>query len=168
MEQEIAGFGRKAAMQHMVPAQDAGFRVRAATSSDLPSVIELDRDITGLAKPEYWNDLFDRYVNRGRNRFFFVAETDDALVGYIIGEVRAWEFGSPPCGWIFGVTVKPGTRLGRIGTTLFEAITTRFREAGVGKVRTMIARDNTLLMSFFRSQGMMAGPFIELEMDLDE
>ena len=34
------------------------------------------------------------------------------------------------------------------------------------KVRTMLGRDNTLILSFFRSQGMMAGPFIPLEMDL--
>ena len=31
----------------------------------------------------------------------------------------------------------------------------------------MLARDNTLILSFFRSQGMMAGPLIPLEMDLD-
>jgi hypothetical protein len=30
----------------------------------------------------------------------------------------------------------------------------------------MLGRDNTLILSFFRSQGMMAGPFIPLEMDL--
>ena len=29
-----------------------------------------------------------------------------------------------------------------------------------------LASDNTLILSFFRSQGMMAGPFIPLEMDL--
>jgi hypothetical protein len=37
----------------------------------------------------------------------------------------------------------------------------------MNKVRTMLARDANLVMSFFRSQGMMAGPFVELEMDLD-
>ncbi len=31
----------------------------------------------------------------------------------------------------------------------------------------MLARDNTLVLSFFRSQGMMAGPLIPLEMDLE-
>ena len=32
----------------------------------------------------------------------------------------------------------------------------------------MIPRDATDLMSFFRAQGMMAGPFIQLETDMDE
>ena len=31
------------------------------------------------------------------------------------------------------------------------------------KLRTLLARDNTLILSFFRSQGMMAGPLIPLE-----
>jgi hypothetical protein len=30
----------------------------------------------------------------------------------------------------------------------------------------MLARDDTLILSFFRSQGMTAGPFIPLEMSL--
>jgi hypothetical protein len=31
----------------------------------------------------------------------------------------------------------------------------------------MLSSDNTLILSFFRSQGMMAGSLIPLEMDLD-
>ncbi|MFL9829192.1 hypothetical protein ABTU92_30755, partial [Rhodoplanes sp. SY1] len=60
------------------------------------------------------------------------------------------------------------TRLAAVGSSLFAAICERFRKAGVSKVRTMIARDHQLILSFFRSQGMMGGPFVELEMDLDE
>ena len=41
------------------------------------------------------------------------------------------------------------------------------KDDGVQIVRTMIAREDNLNMSFFRSQGMMAGPFIELEMSVD-
>jgi GNAT superfamily N-acetyltransferase len=81
--------------------------------------------------------------------------------------VRDWEFGSAPCGWVFGIDVEPGSRLAGIGARLLEAICASFRRAGVRKVRTMLSRDNKLILSFFRSQGMMAGPFIPLEMDLD-
>jgi GNAT superfamily N-acetyltransferase len=81
--------------------------------------------------------------------------------------VRDWEFGSPPCGWVFGINVRPDTRLGGTGTRLLEAIVDAFRRAGVTKVRTLLARDNTLVLSFFRSQGMTAAPFIPLELDLE-
>jgi hypothetical protein len=37
----------------------------------------------------------------------------------------------------------------------------------VRTVRTLLARDNNLILSFFRSQGMMAAPYIPLEMELE-
>ena len=83
-----------------------------------------------------------------------------------MGDVRDWEFGSPPCGWVFGIGVRPDARLGSIATQLLDAICDGFRRLGVDKVRTLLARDNQLVLSFFRSQGMMAAPFIPLEKDL--
>ncbi len=146
----------------------AGVRIRPAVAADVPLVIALDEEVTGLAKPDYWRDMFDRFgARRHGERFFLVAERQDRIEGFVIGETRAWEFGSPPCGWIFAIQVRPKGRLKGVGTQLFEAITERFRKTGVVSVRTMLARDNTTILSFFRSQGMMAGPFIELEMTLD-
>lgn len=142
--------------------------VRPATAADLPAVIALDAESTGLAKPEYWRDLFELFGDRKFGRHFLVAELDGEVVGFITGEVRAWEFGSPPCGWVFAINVKPGIRLGGIATGLFDAICAQFRTAGMVKVRTMLRRDHHLIMSFFRSQGMMAGPFIQLEKDLEQ
>ena len=88
-------------------------------------------------------------------------------VGFIIGEVRAWEFGSQPCGWVFAEGVSPDARLAGVGTALFNAIRQRFGKTGVTKIRTMISRTNHLMMAFFRSQGMMAGHYLQMEMDLE-
>jgi GNAT superfamily N-acetyltransferase len=156
----------------MKPAPDpkklAAWRIRPAVHSDLQALIALDEEITGLAKRKYWKETFSHHRTQPRlPRFLLVAEEDGRVEGFIIGEVRAWEFGEPPCGWIFAVQVRPKTRLRGVGTQLFEALCGAFRCAGVVKVRTMMARDNHLVLSFFRSQGMMAGPFIELETALD-
>lgn len=141
--------------------------VRPVRAEDLPHVIRLDRRNTGTEKREYWRDLFERYTRAERNRFFLVAERNGRFVGFIIGEVRAWEFGSPPCGWVFAIGVEPEMRVSSVGSRLMDEICERFKSAGVAKVRTMLARDDQLVMSFFRSQGMMAGPFIQLEKSLD-
>lgn len=145
-------------------------RIRAAGPADLGAVIDIDAEVTGLRKVDYWYELFARYGGaRGRqHRFFLVAERDGQVVGFIIGEVRDWEFGSPPCGWVFGISVRRGARQSGIASQLLDAICADFRRAGVDKVRTLLARDDHLVMSFFRSQGMMAAPFIALERDLDE
>lgn len=147
--------------------EPAGIVIRPAAAADVPAVVALDERQTGTAKPEYWHDLFERYQNRGDQRHFLVAESGGALLGFIIGEIRAWEFGSPPCGWVFAIGVQPHARLRKVATRLLDAISERFRKAGIAKLRTMPARDDNLILSFFRSQGMMAGPFIQLEKDLD-
>jgi ribosomal protein S18 acetylase RimI-like enzyme len=144
-----------------------GVRVRAALGSDLPAVIALDAENTGIPKAAYWNERFEWYAGRQPDRFFLVAERDETMLGFIVGEVRAWEFGSPPSGWIFAIHISPDARLRGLGTLLFEEICVRFRKAGVQHVRTMLAKDAHLLLSFFRSLGMVGGPFIQLERRLE-
>jgi ribosomal protein S18 acetylase RimI-like enzyme len=148
--------------------------IRRARAADIAHVIALDERVTGLAKPKYWHEVFAHYgKRRSDDRLFLVAEPRDAkprfpVLGFIIGEVRAWEFGSEPCGWVIALSVDPRARLQGLGQTLFGAIAQEFKNAGVGKMRTMVARDNRLHLMFFRSQGMMAGPYIQLEKELDE
>ena len=143
-------------------------RVRPAQPGDLDRVIAIDARVTGVEKTDYWYEVFHRYGARGgRQRFFFVADLDGVVEGFVIGEVRDWEFGEPPCGWVFGIAVRPEARLAGVGARLLEAVQAAFRAAGVGKVRTLVARNNHLVLSFFRSQGMIAAPFIPLELDLE-
>ncbi len=142
--------------------------VRPVRRADLDQVIAIDATVTGLEKRKYWASVFRRYAAGGRTEpQFLVALAQERVVGFVIGEVRDWEFGSPPCGWVFAIDVAPQARLGGVGSRLLEAISASFRRAGVRKLRTMLARDNTLILSFFRSHGMMAGPLISLEMDLE-
>jgi GNAT superfamily N-acetyltransferase len=146
----------------------ADLRVRPVDAADLGQIISIDTEVTGLEKTDYWYELFHRYgAGRTRQKLFLVAESGTGIEGFIIGEVRDWEFGSAPCGWVFGISVRPGARLAGVGALMLEAICDGFRHAGVDKVRTLLARDNGLVLSFFRSQGMMAAPFIPLEKDLD-
>ena len=141
--------------------------IRPIRRGDLDHVITLDATVTGREKRSYWRSVYKRYSAPGQaGRQFLVAAAGGRVRGFIIGEVRDWEFGSAPCGWVFAIDVEPDFRLAGIGTRLLKAICASFRRAGVTKLRTMHARDNTLILSFFRSQGMMAGPFLPLEMDL--
>ena len=149
-------------------AANAGVRVRTVRAGDLGDVIAIDAEVTRLPKPDYWAGIYRRYGGgRREQRFFLVADDGDRIQGFVIGEVRDWEFGSPRCGWVFAISVRPRARQAGTGSRLLEAICEGFRRLGVTKVRTMLSRDNQLILSFFRSQGMMAAPFIPLEIDLD-
>lgn len=141
-------------------------KIRRARRADLAQVVDIDARITGLRKPEYWAGILRRYGGRDPGRLFLVSVEKGEVHGYIVGEIRDWEFGSPPCGWVFGIGVRREARLRLTGTRLLEEICAAFRARGVDKVRTLLARDNALVLAFFRSQGMMAAPFIALERDL--
>lgn len=162
----------KKMLSAVAPTQSADSRaetleIRPVRHSDLDAVIAIDTMVTGLEKRAYWNSLYRRYADSvATGQYFLVAVRGEETIGFAIGEVRDWEFGAPPCGWVFAIDVHPQARLAGAATQLLKAICDNFRQAGVSKVRTMLSRDNTLILSFFRSQGMMIGPFIPLEMDL--
>lgn len=143
--------------------------IRNAIASDLEAVILLDELDTKEDKPAYWKGVFDHYLNRDKNdRHFLVAESDNTVVGFIIGEVRAWEFGSPPCGWVFALSVAPNAREMSVGRRMFDEMSSRLKQSGVLMVRTMVDIDNKLTLSFFRSLGLRTGRYIEMEKQLVE
>ncbi len=143
--------------------------IRNAILSDINAVIELDLVGTPEEKLAYWQGIFDRYVTTGKDGvFFLVAEINGEVIGFAIGEVRAWEFGSPPCGWVFSLSVSPKTRERGVGRLMFKEMCQRLKNAGVSTVRTMVDRENKLTLSFFRSQGLRTGRYIELEKQIGD
>jgi ribosomal protein S18 acetylase RimI-like enzyme len=142
--------------------------IRNAVPSDLDVIIALDEVGPKEEKPAYWRGIFDHYVKGGKKSWIFlVAETGGEVVGFISGEVRAWEFGSPPCGWVFALAVSPKTRGMGIGQRMFDEICRRLKQAGVTTVRTMVDRSNKVTLSFFRSKGLRTGRYIELEKEIE-
>lgn len=137
--------------------------------SDLPAVVRLDAKLTGRRKPAYWTKVFGDFVSapRGSTRVGLAAREDVGLSGYLLGEVRAFEFGSAPCGWIFSVGVDPGQAHRGIGSALVAEAGRRFGRAGVSTVRTMVPRHDVSMLAFFRSNGFVGGSFTQLELDLE-
>jgi hypothetical protein len=123
--------------------------IRNAVPTDLDAVIEIDDVGPKEEKPAYWRGIFAHYGSgEKKDRIFLVAEAGGEIVGFIAGEVRAWEFGSAPCGWVFALAVSPRMR-------------------GAATVRTMVDRNNKVTLSFFRSRGLRSGRYIELEREID-
>ena len=150
-------------------AAPPALRIRTVKAADLPAVVALDATVTGLHKAAYWQRVYRRYGLRGQGqRHFLVATLDERVCGFVIGEVRDWEFGAPPCGWLFAIDVVPGARQQGVGGRLLAELARRFRREGVDTLRTMTATGNSLIQSFFRSQGMRAGHLLPLEMDIGE
>lgn len=137
--------------------------------TDLAAVIRLDAHLTSRRKPSYWKTVFREFVGsrRSASRVGLAARSGAQLSGYLLGEVRAFEFGSPPCGWIFAVGVDPEQAHHGIGSALVAEAGRRFQRAGVATVRTMVRRNDVSLLAFFRSNGFVGGSFTQLELGLE-
>ena len=145
---------------------DADFLIESVALEDIPDIVEIDLQVTGEKKADFWYGCYARQTKDPKCRFL-VARRDGELAGFTIGAIQAWEFGSRPCGWVEVITVSPSHRNRHVATRLVEALRTYFQENDINSVRTMIHIDDHRLMSFFRMQGMAAGPYIELEMQVD-
>ena len=143
--------------------------VRPLTRRDLDDVARIDALHTGSRKRRYWRRVFDEFLGSParRDRVGLGAEVGRRLAGYLLAEVRAFEFGSPPCGWVFAVGVDPGQLRRGLASALLEEACRRFRRAKVSEVRTMVRRTDIPVLSFFRASGFIGGPFVQLERDLE-
>jgi ribosomal protein S18 acetylase RimI-like enzyme len=154
------------------PARPRGaepLRIRRLSNSDLPAVTRIDAHHTGQRKPSYWRGVLSEFLGRrsdGRARVGLAAQAGRRVVGYLLGEVRAFEFGSEPCGWIFAVGVDPSALRGGVGAALLEEACRAFHQAGLARVRTMVRRSDVPVLAFFRSSGFAGGAYVQLELDV--
>ncbi len=148
----------------------ARMSIRPLSSADLADVARIDARHTGRCKTAYWRGILREFLDAGhaRSRVGLAAADAGRIAGYLLGEIRAFEFGSEPCGWIFAVAVDPGAAHRGIGSALVAEARRRFRRQGVSTVRTMVRRNDVPLLAFFRSNGFAGGSFVELERDVND
>jgi len=144
-------------------------KVRALRMADLDDVIRIDELHTGERKAKYWRRVFGLFLRSSgeARRIGLAAEGAKGIDGYLLGETRAFEFGSEPCGWVFAIGVDPSLLRAGIATSLLDEARKRFRKAGIAKVRTMVRREDIPVLSFFRASGFAGGSFVQLEQDLE-
>ncbi len=135
-------------------------------SADLPEVAAIYADRTGVEPPPSWLDRVSELLDRPHGTVAVVAGEGGRVLGYLVGEVRSWEFGSGPAGWIVGVGVSRASQGSGVGRQLIDAALAGFRAAGVDAARTMVRRDDVDVLRFFRNAGFAAGPYTELELEL--
>lgn len=144
--------------------------IRAMTAGDLRAVSAIHVTLVGEAVPADWRASVGARLEPGSSRRHaaLVAIGDHAeVVGYVVGEVRTWEFGSPPAGWITGLGVDPAYQGRGVASALVTAIVSRLRRQGATRLRTMARRDDVAVLRLFRSAGFAAGPYTELELDVE-
>ena len=141
-------------------------RIRPLARRDLAGVVRIDAVHTGAEQRPYWTRLFREFVGSSHtpDKVGLAADVDGALAGFLLADVRAFEFGSEKCGWIVEVGVDPAHARHGLASRLLDEAVRRLRASGVTTVRTMVRRNNVPVLTFFRTNGFAGGPYVQLEL----
>ena len=138
-------------------------RIRPLDELDLDGIVRIDEKLGGGYRPEVWEQRVMFYVRRdpGASQ---VAEADGKVVGFMLGDCRAGEFGlEAPSGWIERFGIDPAYRGRDLGRRMFDAICAHFRAEGATRVRTLVSRDDAALTGFLTAIGFADSTLTALE-----
>lgn len=138
--------------------------MRPMREGDLEIVSRIYASRVGSPPPVSFSTRVRRLFESPDASVAVVAESGGEVIGYVVGEVRSWEFGSEPAGWIFGVSVATEHEGRGIARSLVARAVTRLRVLGARTVRTMAANDDVAVLRLFRNAGFVAGPYTQLEL----
>ncbi len=136
--------------------------VRRMRTQDSEAVLRVDEKITGKPHEAQWESKIIEHLS-SNPLGCLVAEAEGIVVGFILGDIRGWEFGIPKSGWIEIVGVDPEFQGKGVAKALIEKLNVYFQNHNVEKVRLMVNWNDGGLVSFFRAVGFERSEFIILE-----
>jgi ribosomal protein S18 acetylase RimI-like enzyme len=150
-----------------MPGTQTGTRIRPLDELDVGGIIRIDERISGIYRPDIWEHRVAFYLRRdpGASQ---VAEVDGKVVGFMLGDLRAGEFGlDEPSGWVERFGIDPDHRGRDLGRQMFGAMVAHFKAGGAHTVRTLVDRKDAGVAGFLKALGLSASPLEALEMPLD-
>ena len=150
-----------------MPETQAETRIRPLDELDISAIVRIDERISGSYRPDVWERRVGFYLRRdpGASQ---VAEAGGKVVGFMLGDLRAGEFGlEEPSGWIERFGIDPDHRGQDLGRRMFDAMVAHFRAGGARSVRTLVDRNDAGLAGFLGALGLIPSPLQALEMRLD-
>jgi flavin-dependent dehydrogenase/ribosomal protein S18 acetylase RimI-like enzyme len=139
--------------------------IRKMTVRDIDEVLRIDEKITGKPHAAYYESKADAYIKRAPE-YCLVAEHHDRVVGFVLGDVRGWEFAAELSGWMEVIGVDPDYHGQGVSRALMNELFARFKRAGVSVVNTMINWNDGDLIDYFRANGFERGEYVNLVKDL--
>jgi ribosomal protein S18 acetylase RimI-like enzyme len=149
--------------------------IRMLGMDDLDDVLKIEEKIEKEQKfkspdrMEFLKETAVYHLQHGDPLMNLGAEIDGKLVGFILAEIRLWEFGrGEKTGWIKVLGVDPEYQARGIGRKLGETLLSHFKRRNIKKVRTLVDWYEGNLISYFKSLGFDILNMIPLEKELKE
>lgn len=136
--------------------------VRRMSPQDTDAILKINEKITGRPHEAQWESRIIDLLARNPLGCL-VAEAEGKIAGFVLGDIRGWEFAIPKSGWIEIVGVDPDFQGKGVARALIEKLGLYFRNHNVEQVLTMVNWNDAGLVGFFRSLGFERSEFIVLE-----
>ena len=143
------------------------FVVRRMTVRDIDEVLRIDEKITGKPHSAYYQTKAAAYIARAPE-YCLVAEHRDRVIGFVLGDVRGWEFAAELSGWLEIIGIDPDYHGQGVSLALMNRLCEGFRRAGVVVVNTMVNWNDGDLIDYFQANGFDRGEYVNLVKRLDE
>jgi len=137
-------------------------KVRTMKAEDLAGIKDIDLELYGPDRAPSWQleAEADWWVNRPSLNF--VAEIDDNLVGFLLGDIKGAVVGTELTGWIDMMGVSRKYQGNGIGRRLFEAFYEECQNNEVG-ASVIIHEDDERIKRFVTSMGFKRGNLVNYE-----
>ncbi len=144
----------------------AAARIRPLNELDISAIVRIDERLSGIYRPDFWEGRVAFYLRRDPEASQ-VCEVEGRVVGFMLGDLRAGEFGiDEPTGWIERFGIDPECRGRDLGRGLYEAMVAHFRSRGATTVRTLVDRKDPGVTGFLEKLGFAPSPLQALEVRL--
>ncbi len=146
-----------------MPDALTGSRVRPLDELDIGAIVRIDERLSGIYRPDFWEQRV-MFSLRRDPEVSQVCEVDGRVVGFMLGDLRAGEFGiDETCGWIERFGLDPDCRGRDLGRRMYEAMVAHFRAQGAASVRTLVDRKDAAVAGFLEKLGFAPSPLQALE-----
>ena len=140
--------------------------IRHLKNEDFEAIVKIDEKVLGEQRGDYWERKL-ALMNDKSSQVSLVAEVDNRVVGFILGDVSGWEFGVPnTIGWIDTIGIDPDYQKKGLATSLAHELINNLKAFGVKIIYTLVSWNDWDLLQFFHAMGFARGDMINLELKL--
>ena len=141
--------------------------VRNLERRDLPSIVAMEERITGVARPQYWEQRIELSEAIRPHWTSLVAEFENRFVGFMFGRAGELEFGLPgTIAWVETIGVDPAFRGRGIARELIEEFISSAEDHGIKTIFTLVSSGHTDMQDFFSRQGFAQGKMLHYQKEL--
>jgi len=138
-------------------------QIRKLRAGDVAAVIAIEQRITGSRRTSTLGPYLRRAL-RTKEGICLVAEVNGETTGFLVGDVRPWEFGEErEVAWVKVVGVDPRHQGEGMGRILGEQFLKVMKRRGIRRVKTLVEWDSGDLVAYFQSLGFDRAGAIVLE-----